>query len=335
MLRRVNEINAIAKLKDISRGDEYKEALVRAAKGPLAAAKNIVTDPVGTVKNVPKGVMKFMNRAGETVKGIGKKRDSNDENGSKMKDIIGFTDAKRKEAIDLGVDQYSSNSVLQKELDGIAWAKFAGGATFAVATMPIGGAAGMALTTTKVSGSLDQILRDKSPADLKVINRKSLIAMGASEKDANQLLDNNSFSPTAQTAFVLNLKALDGVANRRDFIKLAGRTSSSEPDAIFCVQTAALMSKLHNDELPLARIAMVGDFPICIAKDGTVVVALQWDYAAWTPLARRFADEVRAQNKDASKYLVAITGIVSPLLRQQLEARGFRVEDRLSPGPLK
>src|SRR6266568_5998182 len=74
LVRRINEINAIAQLKDVSRTDQYKNALVAAAKSPIAAAKNIVTDPVNTVANVPKGIMKFMSRAGETVKGIGKKR---------------------------------------------------------------------------------------------------------------------------------------------------------------------------------------------------------------------------------------------------------------------
>src|SRR5438552_1867711 len=41
LLQRVNEINAIAKLKDVSSTDEYKAALVKAAKAPVAAAKRI------------------------------------------------------------------------------------------------------------------------------------------------------------------------------------------------------------------------------------------------------------------------------------------------------
>src|SRR5207244_12102454 len=106
-----------------------------------------------------------------------------------------------------------------------------------------------------------------------------------------------SFSPTAQTAFVLNLKSLDGVVNRRAFIKLATDKSSTESDAIFCVQTAALMSKIHKSEKPLARIVTIGDFPVCIAKDGTVVVALQWDYGAWTAAADRFGRALQAQNR--------------------------------------
>ena len=336
LVRRIGEINALAKLKEVSRTDQYKQALVKAAKSPVAAAKQIVTDPVGTISNAPKGIMKFMNRAGQTLKGIGQKQDSDKYQGSQVQQMIGFTDTKRKAAISLGVDPYSSNAVLQRELEGIAWASFAGNATFSLGTLPIGGGAGIALTVTGTQGKLEDVLREKSPAELKTMNRKALLAMGATGQEADRFLGNDAFSPTAQTAFVLNLKSLDGVQNRRAFIRLAGETSTTEADAIFCVQTAALMSKLHNGEMPLSKIALIGDFPICIAKDGTVMVALQWDYAAWTPMAERFVNSVQAsQNAPNASYLVALSGVVSPRLRQELESRHFRVEDRVAPGPLK
>lgn len=335
LVRRIDEINAIARLKDVSRTDEYKNALVQAAKSPLAAAKSIVADPVNTIGNVPKGIMKFMSRAGERVKGIGKKQQSDEREGSQMQQLIGFSEAKRKVAISLGVDPYSSNTVLQRELDGITWASFAGGMTFRAATLPAGGGVGVALTATRVTSTFEQILSEKSPTELKIMNRKTLFALGASEKETERFLSNTAFSPSAQIGFVLSLKSLDGVANRRAFVRLAGNTCSSESDAIFCVETAALMSKLHKGENPLAEIALIGDFPICIAKDGTTIVALQWDYAAWTPLADRFVRDLKAQGKETSSHLVAISGVVSPRLRQELEARSFRVEDRLAPGPLK
>lgn len=337
LVHRINEINAIAQLKDVSRTDEYKNALVAAAKSPVAAAKNLVNDPVNTISNVPKGIMKFMSRAGESVKNIGKKNESSDAEGSKIQQLIGYSDTKRKVAIKLGVDPYSTNTVLQHELDGIAWASFAGGATFSLATLPVGGGAGAALTVTDVTSSFDDMLREKSPTDLKIINRKTLLGLGANAKDTERFLNNGAFSPSQQTAFVLNLKSLNGVANRGAFVRTAGETSSDEQDAIFCVQTAALMSKIHKDK-PLARLAMIGDFPICIAKDGTLVVAFQWDYAAWTSGAAAFTDDVQklgTQSGKSRNVFVALSGQVSPRLRQELESRGFTVQDRLVPGPLK
>jgi hypothetical protein len=104
------------------------------------------------------------------------------------------------------------------------------------------------------------------------------------------------------------------------------------------MQTAALMSKLNMQEIPLSRIELLGDFPICVAKDETTVVALQWDYAAWTPGAAHVSDEVEkfaAKSPRNKRVLVALSGQVSPRLRQELEARGQLVKDRVAPGPLK
>ena len=55
LIRRINEINAIAKLKEISRSDEFKNALTAAAKAPVAGIKNIASDPANTISNAPKG----------------------------------------------------------------------------------------------------------------------------------------------------------------------------------------------------------------------------------------------------------------------------------------
>ncbi len=335
LVTRIKEVNAIERLKEVSRTDEFKNALTKAAKSPLASAKNIVTDPVNTISNAPKGLMKFMRRAGESIKDIGNKSESHAAEGSKMQQLIGFSDEKRKVAINLGVDPYSTNTVLQRELDGIAWASFAGGMTVQLATMPIGGPA---LTVVDVTSSLNDVLKEKSPTDLKMMNRKTLRAMGAGEKDTERFLNNNAFSPSQQTAFVLNLKALNGVANRGAFVRTAGETSSAEQDAIFCVQTAALMGQLHKGEKPLARITMLGDFPIGVAKDGTIVVALQWDYAAWTSGAAQFTSDLQklaTQSGEKKNILVTLSGQVSPRLREELEKRGITVQDRLVPGPLK
>jgi len=336
LARRVKEVGAIAELKDVSRTDQFKNSLAAAARGPLNGAKNLVTDPANTISNVPKGIMKFMGRAGESLKKVGKKGEGKDPQGSSAEQLIGYSNAKRKVAAQLDVDPYTTNTVVQKELDGIAWATFAGGFAFTAATLPIGGGVGMALSVTKTSNSLDSMLRDKSPSDLKIINREALSAMGVNASDSDRLLNNNSFSPTTSTAFVLNLQSLKGVANRAAFVRAAAQKVSSEPDALFCVLTSSLMNKIHEQK-PVARIVMLGDFPVCVATDGTVVLALQWDYAAWTSRAASFTAQIQelAHQSGNKGVLVALSGQASPHLQEELKNRGFIVQDRMSPGPLK
>ena len=337
LLQRLKEIDAIARLGEVSRTDEFKKSLLAAAKSPLNSAKNIARDPAQAISNVPKGIMKFLGRARETVENVGKGGGGDIGDGNKIKDAIGYSDKKRKIALQMGIDPYTTNTVLQKQLDDVAWASWAGGFTFSVATLPISGAAGAVLTVTNVNSTVEDLLREKSPSELQQINRATFRALGASASDAERILNGGAFTPTEATAFAVHLKALKGVANRGAFVKAAAEKSTTEADALFCVYTAALMDQI-NQKTPIARIVMLGDFPICVAKDGTIIVALQWDYAAWTSGAASFTDNVQklagksGQNAHVS---VDLSGQVSPRLREELEKRGMTVQDRLVPGPLK
>ena len=339
LLRRIKEVYAIDQLRAVSKTDQFEQSLMTAAKGPYNAAKNVVRDPVGAVSGAGKGLMKFMGKVGQSAKNVakGEAEKPTSESGKTGQDILGYTKTKKKLAISMGIDPYSTNQVLQKALDDVAWASWAGGFMFSAATFPISGPAGAALTATGVSSSIGEMLSEKSPAELKAMNRSALRSVGASAGDGERFLNNTAFSPTAQTVFVQNLKSLGGVANRAAFVHTAAQKSSSEADAVFCVQTADLMGQLHSGEHPLARIVMIDDFPICIAKDGTVIAALQWDYAAWTPRAGAFTDAVKklADEPGHNKHvLVAISGQTSPRLQQELQNRGIAVQDRMNPGPL-
>ena len=337
LLQRLREIDAIARLQEVSKTDEFKKSLVAAAKSPLNSARNIARDPAQAISNVPKGIMKFMGRAKETIENVGKGGGKAEGEGNRLKDAIGYSDKKRGIALQMSVDPYSTNTVLQKELDDVAWASWAGGFTFSVATFPISGPVGAALTVTNLDSTVEQLLREKSPSELEQINRATFRAMGASSADIERILHGGAFTPTQSTTFAVNLKALKGVTNRGAFVKVAAQKSSTDADALFCVATAALMNRI-NEKTPIARIVMLGDFPICIAKDGTVIVALQWDYAAWTAGAAQFTSDVQklaAQSGENKNILVALSGQVSPRLREELEKRGITVQQRLVPGPLK
>jgi len=337
LLPRLKEVDAIARLREVSRTDEFKNSLLAAAKSPLNSAKNIARDPAQAIANVPKGLMKFLGRAKDTVENVGKGGNDDAGDGRRLKDAIGYSDKKRKIALEMGVDPYTTNTVLQKQLDDVAWASWAGGFSFSVATLPISGAAKAVLTVTNVNSTVTDLLREKTPSELEEINRSTFRAMGASSSDIEQILHGGAFTPTQATEFAVHLKALKGVANRAAFVKAAAQKSTTEADALFCVYTAALMDQI-NQKTPITRIVMLRDFPICVAKDGTIIVALQWDYAAWTAGAASFTDDVQklaAKSGQNAHISVDLSGEVSPRLRNELEKRAISVQDRLVPGPLK
>jgi hypothetical protein len=334
--RRIKEVAAIRALKDVSRTDEYKKALKTAVASPLVVAKDVVTNPVGTITGIPKGLFKFGSRAGQSLKEKTQGRERSQYEDSNAASLVGFSKAKRSVAIQLGVDPYSSNETLQRELNGIAWATFAGKMTFSLATMPVGGAAGLALTSVGLTSNLNQSLIDQDPADLRLRNLKSMLAMGCDRAVANQFNNSTAFSPSVQTAIVMNLETLDGVANRAAFFDLAGSDATDEGDALFYLGTSRVLAELHAKK-PLARLEKVGRIPVAVQKDGRAVVALQWDYAAWTDRAASFIGLLSGSNfgKKNAGLTIAISGDASALGQQELKNANIELDTRIVPGPLR
>ena len=330
---RVSEIGAIEKLRQVSRSEEYKKALERAARAPVEFGERLVKDPVKTAADVPKGALKLLGRIGEGIKDVadGKSGDA----GATATSAIGMQAVKRQLAVELGVDPYTTNQVLQKELDSVAWTSFAGGATIKVLLLPLSGAVVTGVKVASTGSDAQNLLKESSPTDLRVTNREKLLAMEVPKGIAEAFLGNASFSPTRQTFLVAALARLDGVKGRADFVRLAGESAEDEQDAIFWDLTARMIADLRAKR-PLDRIVLLaGGFPVAVAADGTVVVALHWDYACWTPLAVQFTAAVQKLGGVQKPGVVALSGTASPRLRKELEARGFRVEERLVAGPLK
>ena len=99
-----------------------------------------------------------------------------------------------------------------------------------------------------------------------------------------------------------------------------------------------MIARLQKDGAHLTRISSCGSLPVCLAKDGTVIVALQWDYAAWTAPVGRFAESLRTAKYGAFKptgYRVVITGDASPAIQQAMKTLAVRFDIRQATGPLK
>ncbi len=333
---RLREIAAIAQLRALSKTERYKEALKAAAKSPLELAGNLVAHPVDTVSGVPKGVWKMLNRAGQTAKEIASQRPTSDYEDNALKDLIGLSEVKRKLAAELGVDPYSTNEVLQHELDSVAWASYAGKMTFAGALMPIGGAAGLAITGVNASGSALQALRDLSPNDLRRENLKKLLGMGVSREDANRFLNNPALSPTHQTLIVDAMERIHQTLGRETFIRLAA-DSTDESDANSYLRSAQLLAHIH-DRQPLALLSAHQGIPLALAKDGTLIAPIEWDHASWTPGAAQFVTAFKNGTIPDQKITgrhIYLTGTASPRARDEVAAQGIALTEKALPGPLR
>ncbi len=331
LAERIAEIRALAALRDFSKTEQYGTALEAAARSPVQLAGNLVKDPVSTISGVPKGVWKFINRAGQAIKETQDQHPPNPYEDPSIEGMIGFSKVKRELAASLEVDPYSSNETLQRELNAAAWASFGGKMTFTVALMPLGGTAGAVASGMQFSDASIKATTDLSAQDLRMRNLALLLNMEIPRADAEAFLGIAAFSPSRSTLLVEALEAMNGVTGQEIFLQ-GCLVAVDEVDAVFLLRSAQALARIHGDT-PLSRIGMFRGFPFGVAQDGSIVLAIEWDYASWTPGVAAFLEELRAE-MNTSGMTVALTGTASPGIKTEFERQGYRLIEKCLPGPL-
>src|SRR5438034_7591359 len=160
---RIREIYAIDKLREMSKTEEFTKAIANAGQQKIEGVVGIVTNPVGTVQNIPLGASRFFGRIGERLK-YGRDQDS----GSRLQNVSGVNKAKSALAAKLGVSPYSFNQELQKQLTLNARAMAMGGLVVKAATAAVGGPAGQVLMGLNVNQALQQTLVNSTPDELQI-----------------------------------------------------------------------------------------------------------------------------------------------------------------------
>ncbi len=329
MLRiREHEIVAIDGLREIKKTKAFGEAFKKAATSPLKGAQALITNPVDTIKGVPKGVGRFFGRIGEMTKG-----GRGDLEDSYTKELIGFAAVKRKYAYKLGVDVYSSNEVLQEDLNSVSWAGFAGGMTVTVAMMGIKSVsttAFYAVKGTQLVHGMNMILLDSSPEDLQKLNRKKMKEMGVRDSVIKEFLKNPTYSPRHQTILVEALVEMQGVKNREQFIKQALHAEYEE-EAFFYQRMAEMLYGYHIQVKPIKELIPVRKFMVGYTSDQTVVATFPLDLLYWIELADLgSAALVRLDltGRPIKKTEIWVTGTLTPRALKEFSARGLVINER-------
>jgi hypothetical protein len=326
---RIHEIKAIAALQEIKKSNAFGEAAKKAATSSVKGAWSLISQPVKTVSGVPKGVGRLFSRVSEMVKG-----DRGDSEDSVAKELIGFSRVKRQYAYKMGVDVYSSNEVLQRELNSVSWAGFAGGVGISLATRAVKGASELAyfsIKGTKFIYGMNKIILDNAPEDLRRINREKLLQMGIEESVIEEFLRNPNFSPRHETILVHALSGMEGVRNRDQFIKQA-YFAESELDASTFQRIAEMLHGYHTQVGPISEIIPVRRVAVGYTSDQILVIALPADYIYWTERADLGLDAVmrlQAIERPVKRVELWVTGKISQKARKEFEAKGLVVKEQI------
>jgi hypothetical protein len=318
---RIQEINAMAAMDNLKGTKEYGTAVKESALSAMVAAKDMVFQPVQTLKTAASGVAVAFQRAGDSVFGA-KRSDTED---SKFKSLIGFSNYKREYAYDLGVDVYSRNEVLQDRLNEISWVGFAGGLTVSAAMAAVSGGAGIAMTAIGTTRLTREIFKNTTPSDLRRANMEKLKAMAIESSTAEMFINESVFSPREQTILVSALDEMKGIGDRERFVQLAALTTNADM-ALFRQRQAEMYAGYHKAVSPLSQFVSVGQVPGTRAANGALVFNFPIDYLVWTDsLARLVAntDALVNQLPGVTRKELWLTGNLSPRARDEMRRIGW------------
>lgn len=327
MLRiRIQEIHALAKLQEEDSLDEasaFGHGVTHAVLSPFRFVVDLLSDPVETVVQIPKGMWRATTRLKEMAVGERGKLE-----GHASEELIGFSIVKRKIADELGVDAYSSNPVLQKTLDSLSWAGYVGDTGIRLLTIPVAGPAGSVLTGTTISTAISDLLRDYAPEDLRRLNRDKLEDMGIAEETIEDFLAHPWYSPRHETVIVQALSEMQSVTNRGRFLKVA-MSAQFEEDALFFQRLSEMLVAYHHNIRPLSDIVSIDDqLVVGYANNHTLIAMIPAARLAWRKEVADAAHLIRNwtdSEHPTQKVEVWISGEPTPLAAKNLNAMGLTV----------
>lgn len=362
LAERIDEIRALAALKQVQTDEQFASAAADTARDTAGGLRTLATRPRETLAGVPEGVGRFFDRTGRSVRtGIQKLDDvrhgrtpgAGDDmasylpggsaapaaapasgslpgaiaraGGGVAANILGYDDQRRRLAKALAVDPYTTNPVLASELDSVTWAAFAGGLGVNIVTSLIPGGALISATST-----MTDWVWDTPPGDLRVEIEQALLSAGASQEETDRLLRHAWYPLSLQAVLASSLQEMDGVDGRADILPLALGVGS-EGQARFVVQSVEMLKRHHLEREPLTGLVVEG---VAFGRTGSgdPVVAAAVDYLSWTPRLEQFVSQFEAEPEAVPLLIVA--GRVSGRARAELEDRGWRVEEESDLGPV-
>ncbi len=321
--KRIREIEALAALDEMSKTEAFGKAAGNALKSPFVATWNLITSPVDTIVGIPIGAWDAIKQGSQLARG-----ERSELEDSRMLALIGFEVKKRQIANELGVDPYSSNKALQKQLNRFAWAAYLGGLPYLF--VPFVDDSDFRKASAEPTDRLAEALRVYSPEDLRRLNRIELAVMGIPKPLADELIGHPWYSPRHRTMLVEALAALDLAQNRSAFVEIAVR-AQSEDDALSYEQTAELMRTYSERVSPIREIVLAAGIPMGYTESGTLMVPLAADHLIWNAEAAALAHamtEALPSDLHVERVELVLSGTASPLARERFEALGVAVTER-------
>ena len=322
----VREIHAIAALREIKQTEAFADSIKHAVKAPFSLGKKLITEPVDTLTGLPSGVFQIF---GNVKESITMEHDPSED--SRIKQALFVSSWKRDYAAELGVDVYSSNKILQEELNSVGWAAAIGGLTVSAVTMPASATGVLVLKQMRFADQIHNALTEEPPGRLRLINQEKLVAMGVSEELTERFLEHPHFTPRHDTVIVASLEHLQSARGRNVFLE-STLSAQDEVAANFFMNIAQTLSGYDDNVSRLREIKVLAGLTVAEGENGAVLIPFPLDHGVWSERASEVVNHLITSTRAAGltgKPELWVTGTVSPLARQQLGLLGIEVVENV------
>ena len=334
---RAHEINVIAVLQDIKKTRSFSKAIKKSRKGPYKKAVDLILDPVDTITGVPKGGWRFIARSGEMVKGGPEGRE-----GGHVEALADFFKLKCRYAYKLGVDVYSTNKELQKELNSMTLAGFASGTGTSLLFTKAGKSAeGLMLkdaenlkiiTRTPILEEIDKLLLDNTPDGLEILNREKLKKIVEEDYVIEGFLNHDNYTPRNKTIIVHVLAKMDDIKNRDIFIKQAIIVDNDEIAFIY-QRMAEMIYDYHKNVKPVVEIIPVRKMEANYTVDQAIISMLPVDNLYWAEATDLFVSALlqlsKSEDRPVKQVIMGITGKATSQAKEVLNGRGIAIKENM------
>ena len=243
----------------------------------------------------------------------------------KVRDLLGYHKVKARLASEMGVDVYSSNDVVQTDLDDVSWTIFAGGVSIDLAMSQAPLSASLSRTAVEAIDGARAPLWKIPPATLAQATSKALQTLGLAAEEADAIAWHPVCTLTHQTTLVAILAELKGVGGREAFARLAG-SATDEAACRFYVETAQLLWSYHRELRPVATLHTTDGVVTLEDAAGWIALPLRADYVFWTPRAQELVDALPA----AGESSLWLSGVLSERTRSELDLQAIELHERVS-----
>ena len=184
----------------------------------------------------------------------------------------------------------------------------------------------MVFTLPRTSQKLTALLRDRTPAELREANDRTLRGLGVPAGDARAFLANVAYNPGTQTVLVQSLGALRGTRQLESFVQLANL--ADDPDEANLYQRIAqMLAGYVSGGGRIDNVGVIHGLPVALSTDRDALVFLPLDELLWTARSSQTAaafEQIVNPLQPRRKELY-LAGRASELMKHELAARGWTV----------